>query len=152
MKTFTLCHPPCNKKRTQRTVVLIILSVQEPYSNTNMYLPGAGSSQREGVLTIRNVDESARGRYQCTITIAAGVSGSGFVDLQVSSSSTISMNLQDLFIHTQKKKKLERKFMSGFVETVSTIVKWINNIILNWRTEPNKTENVDRIISLLSVE
>ena len=49
------------------------------------------------MLTIRNVDESARGRYQCTITIAAGVSGTGFVDLQVSSSSTRSTKLSGLF-------------------------------------------------------
>ncbi len=46
----------------------------------------AGSEQRDGVLTLRGVDQSAAGRYQCTITIAAGISGTGFVDLQIAGS------------------------------------------------------------------
>ena len=52
-----------------------------------------GASQRDGVLTLRNVEESFRGRYQCTITIAAGISGTGFVDLQVSSSQVNNSKL-----------------------------------------------------------
>ena len=79
------------------------------YYRHYIYSPLLGSSQRDGVLTIRNVDESARGRYQCTITIAAGVSGTGFVDLQVSSSSTQSTNqadLHDILIHDLRTNKL----------------------------------------------